>query len=113
MEPRDAGGLNIVLNRIRSQAAAEEVRVTQHAQQEMVEEGIGLDEVLQAIQSAEVLEPYPEHKRGPCCLLVGSTQHERWLHVVCTMAQPILVIITVYEPKLPKWATPTQRGRMS
>lgn len=32
------------------------------------------------------------------------------LHVVSTTAQPVLVIITVYEPKPPKWVTPTQRS---
>lgn len=98
-----------ILKWIRSQAAAENIRVTQHAHQEMVEENIALDEVLQAIATAQILENYPEHRRGPCCLLGGITQIQRPLHIVCTTAQPVLIIITVYEPKLPKWVSPTQR----
>jgi hypothetical protein len=31
------------------------------------------------------------------------------VHVVCTTARPVLIIITVYEPRLPKWLTPTNR----
>ena len=101
--------LEAVLERIRAQAEAEDIRITQHAQQEMVEEDIILDEVLQAIATGKILENYPEHRRGACCLVYGITQNDRPLHIVCTTAQPVLIIITVYEPKPPKWVTPTQR----
>lgn len=60
-----------VLERIRAQVAAENIRTTQHAQQEMVEEIITLNEVLQVIASARIVENYPEHRRGPCCLLTA------------------------------------------
>lgn len=98
-----------ILRRIREQALRGEVRITLHAHQEMVEEGISYEEVLQAIASGQILENYPQHKRGPCCLLGGVTQTGRPLHVVCTTNQPMLIIITVYEPRPPKWVTPTQR----
>ena len=75
----------------------------------MVEEDITFDEVLEAIAAGQILENYPEHRRGACCLLSGLTQNGRYLHVVCTTAQLVLIIITVYEPKPPKWITPTQR----
>jgi Domain of unknown function (DUF4258) len=99
------------LERLWSQAKAGDVRVTQHAQQEMVEEDVTFDEVLQAIGTAQILENYPEHRRGSCCLLNGITENQRPLHIVCTTAQPVLIIITIYEPKLPKWVSPTQRRR--
>lgn len=100
-----------VRERIRVQSHAENVRFTRHAHQEIVEEGIAIDEVLQALRSCAVLEDYPTHPRGPCCLVGGMTSAGRHLHVVCTTAQPMLIIITVYEPKPPKWVTPEQRGR--
>jgi len=109
MSETDEINLAAILERVRSQAAAENIRVTQHAQQEMVEENITLDEILQVIATAQILENYPEHRRGPCCLVNGITQNQRPLHIVCTTAQPVLIIITVYEPKLPKWVSPTQR----
>lgn len=98
-----------ILKRIRAQAEAENIRISQHAQQEMVEENIVLDEVLEAIATGEILEDYPEHRRGACCLLYGFTRNDRPLHIVCTTARPVLIIITAYEPKPPKWITPTQR----
>jgi len=99
------------LERIQSQAKAKNIRVTQHAHQEMVEEDISLDEILEAIYRGQILENYPKHRRGACCLLYGITSSGRPLHIVCTTALPVLIIITVYEPKAPKWITPTPRGR--
>ena len=55
-------------------------------------------------------ENYATHRRGACCLVGGTTRAGRPLHIVCTTAQPVLVIITVYEPKPPKWITPIQRS---
>jgi len=102
---------NAVKQWIHAQAAADNLRVTLHAHQEMVEEGVNLDEVLEACADAEVLENYPVHRRGPCCLVYGTTAAGRPLHVVCTTARSTLIIITVYEPLPPKWATPTERSR--
>jgi len=115
----DVTNIVAILEQIRARAAAENIRITQHAQHEMVEEDITLDEVLQAIATGNIVENYPEHRRGACCLLNGHTQQGRSLHTVCTTAQrlgfaqkpPVLIIITAYEPKPPKWVTPTQRRR--
>lgn len=103
--------LESLLRQIKSQAAAGLFRITRHAHEEMVEEEIGIEDVLAAIRRSEILEHYPEHRRGSCCLLIGVTETGRPLHLVCTTAQQVLVLITVYEPKPPMWVTPTQRGR--
>lgn len=110
MDEFDPTDLEAILNQIRQQASTENYRVTQHAQQEMVEEDVLLDELLEAIASGQIVENYPHHQRGACCLISGFSQ-TRPLHIVCTTSQPTLIIITVYEPKPPKWATPTERRR--
>jgi len=103
--------MDVILARIRKQAMVGEVRITQHTQVEMDVEEITLDEVLMAIASSSILEDYPEHERGSCCLLYGCTFAGRHLHIVCTTNQHLLIIITVYEPLPPKWITPMQRRR--
>ncbi len=109
MNEADVTDLGTVLERIRAQAVTENIRITQHAQQEMAEENITLDEVLEAVFKGDILENYPSHRRGACCLVSGLTRDGRPLHIVCTTARSVLIIITVYEPKPPKWVTPTQR----
>ena len=105
----DLADLGPLIDRIRAQADVGTIRLTQHAQEEMAEEDILLDEVLEAIANGQVLENYPEHRRGGCCLVNGTTQLARPVHLVCTTARPMLIIITAYEPKPPVWATPTER----
>jgi hypothetical protein len=108
---RPEADLDQVLMHIRGQAASDNLRVTLHAHREMVDENISLDEVLEAFANGMILEDYPEHQRGACCLLYGRTGANRPLHIVCTTSRPTLIIITVYEPLPPKWVTPTQRRR--
>ena len=109
MNEAEVTDLETVLERIRAQVVAENIRITQHAQQEMAEEDISLNEVLEAISTGDILENYPQHRRGACCLLNGLTENGHPLHIVCTTARSVLIIITVYRPKPPKWVTPTQR----
>ncbi len=92
MNSLDAAALGSALAQIRRLAASGDVRVTQHAQAEMAEE-----------------ENYPQHRRGPCCLVCGFTEGGRPLHAVCTTGGEVLILITVYEPKPPKWVTPFRR----
>jgi hypothetical protein len=98
-----------MLKRIQELAKIENVRITQHAHQEMIEENITYEEVLETIMDGKILENYPEHRRGACCLLNGRTKTGRPLHIVCTTNRPFLVIITVYEPRPPKWVTSEKR----
>jgi hypothetical protein len=104
--------LEVIARWLAQQASQEIVRVTQHAQQEMAEEEILLTDVLSALRRGRILEHYPDHRRGSCCLVCGYTGSGRPLHLVCTTQSPV-ILITVYEPKPPKWETPTQRGNKS
>ena len=99
-----------ILKSIQSQASVQNLRVTLHAQQEMIDENIKIVDIYQAIQTGRILENYPEHQRGACCLLNGKDEQGRDVHIVCTTSRDILIIITAYLPLPPKWITPTQRG---
>lgn len=91
-----------IVERLRHQASENRLRVTLHGHQEMVEEDISYNEVREALMNGSMLENYPEHQRGACCLVCGQTESGRFLHVVCTTSLDLSIIITVYEPKAPK-----------
>ena len=96
---------------IRQQATAGNIRITSHALGEMTARYISLEELVEAIMWGKVLENYPSHQRGSCCLVSGTTYLGRPLHIVCTTAQPTLIMITAYQPQMPKWKTPRKRNR--
>jgi len=99
-----------IIARLRKQARADDIRMTIHGHQEMVAEDIAYEAVREVLQNCQVIENYPDHQRGPCCLACGRITSGRFLHVVCTTSLDVAVIITVYEPKAPKWVTPFERG---
>ena len=71
-----------VRRRIQQAVSTGEFRITQHAHEEMVDEDITLGEVIETMSTGVVLEDYPE----------------------------LVVVITAYEPKPPRWTTPERRG---
>jgi len=111
MTDLDARDTTAIAARLALQAQRDGLLITAHAHQEMVEEDIVLDDVLSVLRHATVVENYPDHKRGPCCLVYGQNRTGRDLHVVCTTSLDIAIIITVYEPMPPKWQDPFRRGR--
>ena len=77
----------------------------------MVEEDISLEEVYEVLLDADLVENYPKHKRGAFCLACQRSRKGRYVHVVCTTTQEKVAIITVYEPRWPKWITAFERGQ--
>ena len=87
-----------------------DINVSRHALREAIAEDISVDEVRQALLSGMIIEDYPEHRRGPCCLVYGQTDAGRDLHVVITSTLLPVLVITVYELRAPFWTTPVTRG---
>lgn len=100
-----------IIARIRRRGGIGNFVPTAHARDEMDDEGISFIEIRQALATCEILEDYFDARRGSCCLVYGVAASGRPPHMVCTSVKSTLEIITVYEPKPPKWPTPTQRGK--
>jgi len=74
MADEDLTDLEMVLQRIQNQANERNMRLTVHAQQEMIEESIKIADIYQTLAMSQILEYYPEHQRGACCLLGGQDE---------------------------------------
>lgn len=83
-----------ILNRVRD-AASKKLLFLPHTIRQMSrpERMITLTEVEAVIQTGEVIEDYPEDARGHSCLLLGSGQGNRVIHVVCAPKDEYLAII--------------------
>ena len=64
---------------------------------------ITTDEVRQVVSNGEIIEDYPEDKRGHSCLMFGMPSAKRLAHVVCAPKDEYLAIITAFIPSLEKW----------
>ena len=99
-----------ILARIQDALQSGQIKISLHAAEEAIAEEISRTDILQVLVSPIILDNYPTWWLGPCCLLYGQTSTGRDLHIVSSYSNLPITIVTVYEPKPPKWITPTQRG---
>lgn len=87
-------------------------KTSHHAEVEREAETITIDDIKAAILNGELLEDYPDDPRGHSCLVLGTAEDGRPLHVVLTILTQIeeVLIITIYVPTLPKWLDPRTRA---
>jgi len=87
------------------QAARKRIIYTLHAVDEMnaEDEVISTQEARQVIFRGEIIEDYPEDKRGHSSLLFGVSKTKRPIHVLCAPKEEYLAVVTAYVPSLDKW----------
>ena len=105
--------MTMLMVEIRRKFAEEQFEFSKHAVDQSILRQILVQEIREAIANGQVIEDYPEDKYGPSCLIAGSTQAQRPIHVQCSYpARSLVKVITVYEPNPQRWNQGfTQRRR--
>jgi len=100
-----------MLEDIKRKVVIGDYRLTLYAFERCVERNVSPDELKDVILSGEIIESYPVDKYGPSCLIYGTTETGRILHVQCSL-EPVW-IITVYDPTLrpEEWDASFKRRR--
>ena len=90
-----------------------EIRITDHADEEMQADQLIFDEVIFSVQNGEIIEDYPAGKPYPSCLLYGRTSREDPVHSVWAYNEENqwAVLITVYRPDSGRWINWRKRRR--
>lgn len=96
---------NSFIETVRS-AAEQRILFLPHALDEMnaPDELISPEEVRAVIFQGEIIEDYPNDRRGHSCLMLGFGVDLRPVHVVCSPKEAFLTIITVYLPAPHRWS---------
>ena len=74
---------------------------------------ITVAEVRSVIEVGEIIEDYPEDRRGHSCLMLGFGRDGRPLHVNCAPKDDYLAIITAYPPDDKHWEPDFKTRRKS
>ena len=69
----------------------------------MNERCISVDDVINAIDHGEIIEQYPADFPFPSCLVLGISVKGQYIHVVVSLNEGKIYLITVYVPNLDKW----------
>jgi len=81
------------------------VRITDHADEESVDDGLTFEEIYFSVLHGEIIEDYPEDKPYPSCLVFGRNFSGEPIHSVWAYNPENLwvILITVYRPDLERW----------
>jgi hypothetical protein len=64
---------------------------------------ITVQEVRGVVLHGEIVEDYPNDERGHSCLILGTGDMGRTIHVVCAPKDGYLAIVTAYLPEADEW----------
>jgi len=80
-----------------------QIALTQHSRRRLVERGISIADVVCAINNGKIIEQYPDDFPFPSCLILGKTMDSRTIHLVASIDEGIIYLITAYYPSPEKW----------
>ena len=76
---------------------------TEHVGQRLIKRQISPQEVITALMNGQIIEQYPTDYPFPSCLVFAIIDNGRPLHVVCSIGNEQLFIITAYQPDPAVW----------
>ncbi|MBI5560248.1 MAG: DUF4258 domain-containing protein [Deltaproteobacteria bacterium] len=81
------------------------IRITDHADEEIHNDGLTFEEVFVSVLSGEVIEEYPKDSPYPSCLICGKNYKNEPIHSVWAYNKETMgaVLITAYRPDPKKW----------
>lgn len=77
--------------------------VSEHAKKKYNERGITTLNIIECVNSGEIIEDYPTDKPFPSCLILGTTKEGKPVHAVIADNGEYFVVVTAYWPSLDKW----------
>ena len=78
--------------------------MTQHSRKRFLERGIMVQDIVNAIDTGEIIEDYPEDYPFPSCLIMGKN-HNKIIHIVAAIDNGMIFLITAYLPDIDNWKT--------
>jgi hypothetical protein len=88
----------IDMDEIHSLISDETIILTNHLLTRMRQRGITYEALKLTLQNGEIIEQYENDFPFPSCLINFDN-----LHIVCSISERILYIITAYHPSSEKW----------
>lgn len=82
---------------------SENIIISLHGQLRLNERNITVDDVMNAIDNGEIIEQYPDDFPFPSCLILGLSINDVYIHIVVSMNDDKIYLITAYIPDTDKW----------
>ena len=97
--------MSIQIDLLRRSVDAGQLRITDHADEEMAADRFVLTDVLESLRAGEIIEHYPSDHPLPSCLVYGQTTNGDHVHSVWAYndVTTLAILVTVYRPDPERW----------
>lgn len=102
------------LRKIQELVTAKEIVISSHGYDELAADNVFVQDLLDSLAAAIVVEEYPDFYKGPCILLLQEDRERRPVHVVWGIAKgktSPAVLITAYRPDPELWEDDFKRRK--
>lgn len=98
---------------LRKMNRPEKIALTKHARERLAERKITIDDIVNGINTGEVIKQYEDDKPLPSCLVLGLSVNNKYIHIVVSNDEEYIYIITAYYPDPQLWSDDfkTRKGR--
>lgn len=91
----------------------EQIAITEHARQRLIERGIAVNDIIRCIAEGEIIKQYEDDKPFPSCLILGMAVNDCYIHVVVSHDDEFIYLITAYYPDTQVWESDFKTRRES
>lgn len=93
----------ITIEQLKVLCKPENIVVTEHARTRLHERDISIDDIVNGINTGEIIKQYPEDKPLASCLILGFSVQLEHIHVVVSCDIDFIYLITAYFPDPDMW----------
>ena len=93
----------ITIEQLKSLNKLENIAITEHARIRLYERDIRVDDIVNGINTGEIIKQYEDDRPLPSCLVLGFSVKAEYIHIVVSCDTDFIYLITAYFPDPNIW----------
>ncbi|MCI8379594.1 MAG: DUF4258 domain-containing protein [Lachnospiraceae bacterium] len=101
----------IAIEQLKALNRLENIAITEHARVRLYERNISIDDIVNGINTGEIIKQYRDDKPLPSCLILGFSLKSQYIHIVVSCDANFIYLITAYFPDSEIWENGFKKRR--